>query len=147
MTDTAMQQRHEQLRAELADHTIYELLGGEQGLRNVVDRFYGLMDTDPTFASIRAMHQADLGAIRTGLFEWLSGWLGGPALFAERKGSPCLVGAHLPLGIDASASELWTTCMTRAMEDAGIAERYREVLLPGLGRIADSLRTDARTGG
>lgn len=140
-----MQQRHEQLRAELATHTMYELLGGAQGLRAVVDRFYELMDTDPAFATIRAMHKPDLGDIRTGLYEWLSGWLGGPQLFSERKGSPCLVGAHLPLGIDASASGLWTTCMTRAMEDTGIAERYRDVLLPSLGRIADSLRTDDRT--
>ncbi len=147
MTDTAQQERHEQLRAELATRTIYELLGGEVGLREIVDRFYELMDTDEAYGAIRAMHKPDLTEIRTGLFEWLSGWLGGPQLFSERKGSPCLVGAHLPLGIDQRGSELWTACMTRAMTDVGVAERYREVLLPSLGRIADSLRTDDRTGG
>lgn len=146
MTDTALQQRHDQLRAELATHTIYELVGGEAGLRAVVDRFYDLMDGDAVYGPIRSMHHDDLGAIRTGLFEWLSGWLGGPPLFIERKGSPCITGAHLPFRIDAEASALWVGCMTRAMEDVGVAERYREVLLPALARIADGLRNDDRDG-
>lgn len=144
MTDTAVQERRQQLIAELAEHSIYELIGAADGLRAVVDRFYDLMDADPTYEPIRSMHQPDLGAIRTGLFEYLSGWLGGPQLFAERKGSPCIVGAHLPFRIDARAADLWLDCMTRAMEEAGVAERYREALLPPLGHITQMLRNDTR---
>lgn len=143
-TDTAAEQRRQQLIAELADHTIYELLGGADGLRTIVDRFYDLMDADAAYEPIRSMHQPDLGAIRTGLFEYLSGWLGGPQLYAERKGSPCIVGAHVPYRIDAQAADLWLDCMTRAMVDVDVPERYREVLLPPLGNITQALRNDDR---
>ena len=143
MSDTEVREGREQLRAELAHHTIYELLGGEQGVRTIVDRFYDRMD-DEEFAPIRAMHQPDLGPMRVGLFEFLSGWLGGPQLYVERKGSPCLTGAHLPFRIDARASDLWMRCMTQAMRDAGVADRYRDALLPALQGIAGSLRNDDR---
>lgn len=144
MTDTAVEQRREQLRSELAAHTIYELLGGTEGVRAVVDRFYDLMDTDPVFAPIRAMHAPDLSPMRVGLTEWLTGWLGGPPLYVQRKGTPCITGAHMPFRIDETAAALWMDCMTRAMADTDVPERYREMLLPALGNIATMLRNDGR---
>ena len=36
--------------------TPYELMGGEAGVRRLVDRFYDLMDTAPEAATIRALH-------------------------------------------------------------------------------------------
>lgn len=144
MTDTAVEQRREQLRSELATHTIYELLGGAEGVRAVVDRFYDLMGTDPAFAPIRLMHAPDLAPMRVGLTEWLTGWLGGPPLYVQRKGTVCITGAHMPFRIDETAAVLWIDCMTRAMTDTGVPERYREVLLPALGNIATMLRNDGR---
>ena len=38
------------------DQTYYELLGGEAGVRLLVDDFYDLMTLDERFAGIRAMH-------------------------------------------------------------------------------------------
>lgn len=140
MTDTAVDQRREQLRAELADHTIYELLGGAEGVRAVVDRFYDLMDREPAFAPIRAMHAPDLTPMRSSLFEWLSGWLGGPAFYAQRKGTVCITGAHMPFRIDADAADQWVACMTRALVETEVPERYVEALLPNFRNIATMLR-------
>ena len=103
------------------------------------------MDADAEFAPIRAMHAPDLAPMRVGLSEWLSGWLGGPPLYAQRKGTVCITGAHMPFRIDGAAAEQWMTCMTRAMVDAGVPERYREVLLPQLGKIATMLRNTGDT--
>ena len=36
--------------------TLYELIGGNDKLRELVDRFYDLMDLETEFAALRAMH-------------------------------------------------------------------------------------------
>ncbi|MFN8021710.1 MAG: group II truncated hemoglobin [Acidimicrobiales bacterium] len=130
----------QQLRAELAEHTMYDLLGGADGLHRIVDRFYDAMDDDPLYAPIRSMHQTDLGPIKQGLFEFLSGWLGGPPLFVQRTGGVCITGAHAPYAIDARARDLWVRCIDGAMADAGVADRYREALMPAFTGMAEMLR-------
>ena len=37
-------------------HTLYHLIGGDVRVRELVDRFYDLMDLQPEFAVLRAMH-------------------------------------------------------------------------------------------
>ena len=138
--DTAIGARRAQVAAELADHTIYELLGGEAGIRRLVDTFYAVMDSDPVYGPLRRMHQPDLGPMRVSLFEYLSGWLGGPPLFVERHGSPCISHAHQPFTIGAAARDMWVDCMTQAMDESGVQLRYREVLMPALERMAEMMR-------
>jgi hemoglobin len=36
--------------------SLYGLVGGDEKLRELVDRFYDLMDLEPEFAALRAMH-------------------------------------------------------------------------------------------
>ncbi|MBK9005547.1 MAG: hypothetical protein IPM31_01010 [Anaerolineae bacterium] len=43
-----------------SEHSLYELLGGETGVRKLVDRFYDLMDSAPEAADIRAIHPKSL---------------------------------------------------------------------------------------
>jgi len=57
---------------------MYEALGGEAKVRELAYRFYDVMDETPEAASIRAMHREDLSEIKELLFEFLSGWFGGP---------------------------------------------------------------------
>ena len=45
----------------------YERLGGEKGVRSLVDRFYDLMDEDPDYFGIRKMHPQDLSESRNKL--------------------------------------------------------------------------------
>ena len=70
--------------------TPYEMIGGEQVLLNVVDRFYFYMDTLPEVQGIRAIHQHNLSSAKDKQFKFLSGWLGGPNLFIEEFGHPML---------------------------------------------------------
>src|SRR5690554_3690611 len=63
-----------------AMNTPYQLLGGEPGLRKLANTFYDIMDSLPEAAEIRAMHGGDLDEIKEKLFEYLSGWMGGPPL-------------------------------------------------------------------
>ena len=113
------------------DTTPYQELGGENGVRKLVHRFYELMDTLPEAAVIRSMHPQDLTESEEKLFLFLSGFLGGPSLYIERIGQPMLRRRHMPFPIDESARDQWLLCMSRALEDVGATPRLKEFL----GRI------------
>ncbi len=119
--------------------TMYDWIGGEEGLLKLVNRFYDIMDSDEQAKTVRAMHKEDLSAIRTGLFEYLSGWLGGPPLFVAKHGSPCITKQHKPFVIDQAASDAWMNCMKQAMIDVDIDEKFRDMLTPAFQRICDTL--------
>ena len=118
----------------------YELIGGEAGLRKIVDRFYEIMDRNPEAATIRAMHGADLGPIREKLFDFLSGWLGGPPLYSQRTGSICITEAHKPFAIGTAERDQWMACMRQALVDCEVSAETREMLDTPLLRICDFLR-------
>jgi hemoglobin len=119
----------------------YQRLGGEAGVRRLVDRFYDLMDTLPEAARIRAMHPANLASSRDKLFMFLSGWLGGPQLYTEEYGHPRLRARHLPFQVDDAARDAWLLCMNRALEEQGIEDRLLlEHLQQSLARVADHMR-------
>jgi len=139
--NTVQKQSSEQAAEQPAERVVpYDLIGGEEALRRVVDRFYEIMDTDPAAATIRAMHGDDLGPIGEKLFEFLSGWLGGPPLYAKRTGSVCLTHAHAPFEIGDAERDAWLMCMRRALEDEGVAEDVREMLDQPLLMIADFIK-------
>ena len=63
--------------------TPYEVIGGDAGVRRLVDRFYDLMDASPEAATIRRLHAASLKASRDKLYMYLTGWTGGPPIYVE----------------------------------------------------------------
>src|SRR4051794_5108699 len=70
--------------------TPYEQLGGDAGVRKLVDRFYDLIDTAPEAATIRALHARSLRPAREKLYLYLTTWTGGPPVYTERYGHPRL---------------------------------------------------------
>ncbi|MFT5539351.1 MAG: hemoglobin [Alphaproteobacteria bacterium] len=118
----------------------YERVGGSEGLARIVDRFYEIMDQDPAAAAIRAMHGDDLGPIREKLFDFLSGWLGGPPLYFQRPDSKCLHSAHQPYAIGTDERDQWLACMHRALMDTGVDAETRKLLEKPLFMVADSVR-------
>jgi hemoglobin len=108
----------------------FERLGGEAGVRALVDRFYDLMELEPRFAPIRALHPSTLEGSRDKLFWFLCGWLGGPNHYIERFGHPMLRARHLPFAIGVAERDQWMACMTQAMHEhgveAGLATRLAE---------------------
>lgn len=119
--------------------SMYDWIGGEAGVCKLVDRFYDVMASAEYASTIRAMHQPDLAPMRASLFEYLSGWLGGPPLYIVKHGSPCISKPHARFTIDQAASDAWMQCMNQAMVDTGIAEQYRTLLTPAFQRMANML--------
>lgn len=97
--------------------TPYDVIGGEQAIRNLVERFYFYMDTLPEAQGIRAIHQPDLASAKSKLFKFMSGWLGGPDLFAREFGHPRLRARHLPFAIGESERDQWMLCMNKAIAE------------------------------
>jgi hemoglobin len=126
----------------------YDELGGAEPVRALVDRFYDQMDTLPEAAVIRAMHAADLSGARLKLFQFLSGWLGGPPLYVEAHGHPRLRARHLPFVIDTPAAAAWILCMEAALDHPEVPEGLRGPLLQSFVRLAAHMRnTEDRPGG
>ncbi len=121
--------------------TPFEALGGAAGLRRLVDAFYDRMDQDPTLDPLRRMHAADLGPMRERLADWMSGWTGGPAVYAQRHpGRPCIVSAHAPFSIDAAVADQWLACMRAAMDAVATPEQWRGPLDDAFARMCQGLQ-------
>lgn len=118
----------------------YEKIGGEAMVGKLADRFYELMDSVSHFAELRAMHPESLADSREKLFMFLSGWFGGPDLFVEKYGHPKLRARHMPFAIGTKERDQWVACMVLAMEDVGIDEDTRKVLLNNFFNTADFMR-------
>ena len=118
----------------------YDLLGGDAKVRELVTRFYDLMDAEPGFAGIRRLHQPDLSQAREKLYLFLSGWFGGPQLYTERFGHPMLRARHLPFAIGEAERDLWLACMDRAMLEVGVEDKLRRSLRDAFFKTADWMR-------
>ena len=120
--------------------TPFERLGGEPGVRALVDRFYDLMDLEPAFATLRALHPADLQGSRDKLFWFLCGWLGGPNLYIERFGHPRLRARHLPYTIGIAERDQWLACMGLAMQELDVEPGLADRLAQAFFGTADWMR-------
>ena len=123
--------------------SLYDVMGGAERLRELVDRFYDLMQLEPEFAGIHAMHPQPNDSSREKLFMFLSGWMGGPDLFVERYGHPRLRARHLPFAIGTKERDQWLRAMAWAMEDLGYDEDLRMRLMQSFYNTADWMRNKA----
>ena len=120
----------------------YDVLGGADGVRALVARFYDLMDCAPEAADIRALHAASLTRARERLFEYLTGWTGGPPLYESKYGHPRLRARHLPFTIGVRERDQWLWCMDRALDEHAMPEEVRSTLRPRLHQLADHMRNE-----
>lgn len=118
----------------------YDQLGGEEPVRRIAHRFYRLMASDPDYADLRALHPQDLAGSELKLFQFLSGWLGGPPLFEQAYGHPMLKARHMPFEIDKRQRNLWLHCMKRALELEVSNRKVRRAMLNALISLADHMR-------
>ncbi len=124
----------------------FEAIGGEAGVRALVDRFYDLMDLEPRFAALRAMHPTPLDGTRDKLFWFLCGWLGGPSHYEQRFGHPRLRMRHFPYAIGVKERDDWMACMEQAMDEAGVAGVLRQRLQTSFSGTADWMRNKPEGG-
>lgn len=114
--------------------TPYDRLGGRDTLQRIVNRFYDLMDEDPAYAALRAMHAPDLAPMRASLAGFLTGWSGGPRDWFDANPGRCMMSVHKPYTISVDTAGQWAAAMGRAIHDTvgtgdpAIAKAMSEVL-------------------
>ncbi|MCM5678820.1 group II truncated hemoglobin [Schlegelella sp. S2-27] len=120
--------------------TAFDWVGGEAKVRELVDRFYDLMDLEPGYGELRALHPTHLDGSRDKLFWFLCGWLGGPQHFVERFGHPRLRARHLPFPIGIKERDQWLACMDQAMREVELDPVLVERLKESFFNTADWMR-------
>jgi hemoglobin len=120
--------------------SLYDLIGGETGLRTLVNRFYDVMDSSPEARGIRAFHAKSLSQSREKLFMFLSGWSGGPALYVEKYGHPRLRQRHMPFSIGEVERDQWLWCMNKALDESEMLPAVKEHLKSRFAEVADFMR-------
>lgn len=120
--------------------SLYQALGGEQGVQRLVDRFYDIMSDLPETQGVLNMHPKNLASSRKKLTMFLSGWTGGPQLYVQRYGHPRLRMRHLPFAIGESERDQWMLCMRQALAEEVPNKELRDSLERSFYRVADHMR-------
>ena len=125
--------------------TPFEWIGGEDKIHALVERFYDLMDLEPAYAQLRAVHGTTLDNARQRLFWFLCGWLGGPQHYTDRFGHPMLRARHLPQSIGGHSigikeRDQWLACMAQAMAECRLDPALQERLAESFSGTADWMR-------
>ncbi|WP_299796541.1 group II truncated hemoglobin [uncultured Shewanella sp.] len=118
----------------------YELIGGEPVIRALAHQFYLQMQEQGRASELLSMHQAPIEESEQKLFEFLSGWLGGPGLFEQKYGHPALRARHMPFKIDKEMRDQWLFCMKQAIEIEIEEVEHQNVIFMAISRLADNMR-------
>jgi hemoglobin len=120
--------------------TPFATLRGEATVRALVDRFYDLMELEPAYAELRAVHGTTLDDARQKLFWFLCGWLGGPQHYTERFGHPRLRARHMPFKVGLVERDQWLACMDQAMRETEVPAALQTQLNKAFFQTADWMR-------
>jgi hemoglobin len=103
--------------------TIYERIGGAETIRAIVESFYPRVQQHPDLAPL---FPDDIHPVMDKQYLFLTQFFGGPPLYSEQYGHPRLRARHLPFPITPRRAQAWLSCMSKALDDAGIEGSVRE---------------------
>jgi hemoglobin len=118
----------------------FQACGGEEGIRRLVETFYGVMDSLPAASRIRALHPTDLQVSIDKLVCFLCGWTGGPKRYAERYGPIKIPQVHSHLPIREPERDAWLACMELALAQQPYPDELKRYLLDQLFVPAERIR-------
>lgn len=114
------------------DHS-YQAAGELRGITQLVDDFYGVMDSLPRAKRIREMHPDDLVISRDKLTLFLCAWLGGPRLYSAKYGAISIPQIHSHLDVVEDDKHSWLECMQAAIDKQNYTPEFSQYLITQLG--------------
>ena len=103
----------------MADPTIYEWGGGRDAFARWLNRFYDLVEGEPSIARLFGGTVSE--AHREHVTDWWCEVMGGPARYTdERGGYEHMLAKHHDLAITDEQRLLFVTLLSRAADDAGL---------------------------
>lgn len=119
--------------------SLYDRIGGMDGVRLVVDRFYDLMEHEPSYAPLRAMHEADLMPTRVSLTQFLTAWLGGPRDWFVARPGACIMSMHRAMPITRDTAAQWVHAMSRALVENRVEPALGAQMQQSFLRMANAM--------
>ncbi len=117
-------------------YTIYDLIGGESTIRQLVDHFYARIEADP---DLRRIFPDDMEDGKRGQFLFLCQFFGGPQVYNAERGHPRLRMRHDPYPIGRAEREAWLRHMLDAIDETGIEEPMRTTMRDYFVRSSEHL--------
>jgi hemoglobin len=113
--------------------TIFQRLGGRQGVDRIVEAFYERVEKDE---HLRPIYPEDLEPGKRKLKLFFEEWLGGEPRYSALYGHPRLRRRHFPFVIDDLAAGRWLRHMREAMTASGVPCDDQELIFENLGPLA-----------
>ena len=105
--------------------SVYEMLGGEEPFRELVNAFYDKVEKDTV---LRPMFPDDLTEGKYWQFLFLLQFFGGPTRYMQERGHPRLRMRHFPFAIDQEARDHWLEHMLASIDEVGIEDPARSIM-------------------
>jgi hemoglobin len=121
----------------------YELMGGSEKVRAVVETFYEEMfRNEPALTKLHRLDPDGRVAkpMREKVALYLIGWMGGPQDYVAQNGHPRLRMRHFHVKVDKAMSEAWMRSMKSAFEKHQVTGEVRAFLEEKLTALADHMR-------
>jgi len=119
--------------------SIFETIGGAEGVDRLVEAFYRRVEADE---HLRPIYPEDLGPGKAKLKLFLVQWLGGPEDYSAKYGHPRLRIRHFPFVIDDRAAGRWLRNMREAWREQGVSEDIQAVVFERLGPLSHHMVND-----
>lgn len=121
--------------------SLYQFVGGEPGLFRLVNSFNDIIETEPQGELLHILHMRGHGIAhaRIELFNFLSGFLGGPSLYLEKYGHSNIRKMHAHVAVTEQARQDWLACMTLALDELELAPDVKSRLLTHFAKVAANL--------
>jgi hemoglobin len=120
-----------------AQPTPYDVLGGAQTFRRLVERFYAGVATDPVLRPLYP--EDDLGPAAERLRMFLEQYWGGPRDYSAQRGHPRLRMRHAPFRVTLAAHDAWLRHMRDALDELDLAPDAERMLWDYLVMAAGTL--------
>jgi hemoglobin len=128
---------------------LYDDVGGEAGVHRLVETFYDIVEWEPEGRPLHILHMRGHGVAHSRIeqFNFLSGFFGGPGLYAERHGHANVRQMHAHVEISPQARDAWLTCMSMAIDRVGLPVETKAQLMGPFTRVAGILVNQADESG
>jgi hemoglobin len=109
----------------MLENSLYERIGGDDTLRQLVDLFYDNVYKNDLIARLFV---SDITVIKEKQRLFLTQFLGGPQLYSDQYGHPKMRARHMPHAITEEDAVEWLSCMANAVNHLNIAEELKDEL-------------------
>ncbi|MDP9727404.1 globin [Alicyclobacillus tolerans] len=116
--------------------SIYEAIGGQNTIANLVDIFYTKVQKNEL---LRPLFPEDIKPVRDKQLMFLTQFFGGPSLYTNMYGHPMLRAKHLAHPITQAHASEWIRCMEESLNQIGIDHSVQEFMLERLRLTAQHM--------